>query len=45
MSVLTTGTDIKIACADPIFVMTAFFTGKAIEPLLFKQVLVASFRI
>ena len=42
MIVLTLGANIKIACTDPVFGMTAFFTDESIGPLLLKQILVTS---
>ena len=45
MCVFPLGADIKITCADPVSIMTAFFAGKSVGPLLFKQVLVTCFRI
>jgi len=45
MLVLALGTDIKISRTQPIPIMTAFITYKAIGPLELEQILVTALRV
>jgi hypothetical protein len=42
MMALTLGANIKVASTDPVLGMAAFFSGEAVRPFLFKQIIVTS---